>query len=224
MELVWRWGGHGIEDGCGFWFHKVLTGPIRPHGLGEVMGRQTADPPSLRLRSHGRTRTRRHGDTRGGRSKSGTEILIEHKIGDGTGILEPRIALRGQSDLPANFRLRHAFFILHRLTQTARDELVKPGLRSLRSLRKFLGKAEFQGQMPKYQVRDLPGGCGNQGTGTSLILLCLHGKPSSNRLRTVRVPGIVFHLLDAPIAQLDRASDYGSEGYRFNSYWVRHSL
>ena len=25
----------------------------------------------------------------------------------------------------------------------------------------------------------------------------------------------------APIAQLDRASDYGSEGYRFNSYWVR---
>jgi hypothetical protein len=27
--------------------------------------------------------------------------------------------------------------------------------------------------------------------------------------------------LVAPIAQLDRASDYGSEGYRFNSYWVR---
>src|SRR6266498_2335445 len=27
--------------------------------------------------------------------------------------------------------------------------------------------------------------------------------------------------LGAPIAQLDRASDYGSEGYRFNSYWVR---
>ena len=27
----------------------------------------------------------------------------------------------------------------------------------------------------------------------------------------------------APIAQLDRASDYGSEGYRFNSYWVHQS-
>jgi hypothetical protein len=24
----------------------------------------------------------------------------------------------------------------------------------------------------------------------------------------------------APIAQLDRAADYGSAGYRFNSYWV----
>ena len=34
-----------------------------------------------------------------------------------------------------------------------------------------------------------------------------------------RLPG----LFGAPIAQLDRASDYGSEGYRFNSYWVRHS-
>jgi hypothetical protein len=30
--------------------------------------------------------------------------------------------------------------------------------------------------------------------------------------------------LAAPIAQLDRASDYGSEGYRFNSYWVRHGF
>ena len=29
-------------------------------------------------------------------------------------------------------------------------------------------------------------------------------------------------LLDAPIAQLDRAADYGSAGYRFNSYWVHH--
>ena len=29
-------------------------------------------------------------------------------------------------------------------------------------------------------------------------------------------------LLDAPIAQLDRASDYGSEGSRFNSWWVHH--
>jgi hypothetical protein len=26
----------------------------------------------------------------------------------------------------------------------------------------------------------------------------------------------------APIAQLDRASDYGSEGCKFNSYWVHH--
>src|SRR6266700_8114934 len=35
-------------------------------------------------------------------------------------------------------------------------------------------------------------------------------------------PGFVrSHVLGAPIAQLDRASDYGSEGYRFNSYWVR---
>src|SRR6266550_2457474 len=31
----------------------------------------------------------------------------------------------------------------------------------------------------------------------------------------------IFVTLGAPIAQLDRASDYGSEGYRFNSYWVR---
>src|SRR6266568_6087234 len=38
-------------------------------------------------------------------------------------------------------------------------------------------------------------------------------------------PGFVrFHVLGAPIAQLDRASDYGSEGYRFNSYWVRQLL
>jgi hypothetical protein len=28
--------------------------------------------------------------------------------------------------------------------------------------------------------------------------------------------------LGAPIAQLDRAADYGSAGYRFNSYWVHH--
>ncbi len=28
----------------------------------------------------------------------------------------------------------------------------------------------------------------------------------------------------APIAQLDRAADYGSAGYRFNSYWVHHSI
>src|SRR6266851_3202372 len=38
-------------------------------------------------------------------------------------------------------------------------------------------------------------------------------------------PGFVrFDALGAPIAQLDRASDYGSEGYRFNSYWVRQSF
>src|SRR5690349_13251434 len=30
--------------------------------------------------------------------------------------------------------------------------------------------------------------------------------------------------LGAPIAQLDRASDYGSEGCRFNSYWVRQII
>src|SRR5713226_5665649 len=36
-------------------------------------------------------------------------------------------------------------------------------------------------------------------------------------------PGFVHcDTLGAPIAQLDRASDYGSEGCRFNSYWVRH--
>src|SRR5205085_2355616 len=28
---------------------------------------------------------------------------------------------------------------------------------------------------------------------------------------------------DGPIAQLDRASDYGSEGWGFNSSWARHS-
>lgn len=27
---------------------------------------------------------------------------------------------------------------------------------------------------------------------------------------------------NAPIAQLDRASDYGSEGYGFDSCWARH--
>jgi hypothetical protein len=31
-----------------------------------------------------------------------------------------------------------------------------------------------------------------------------------------------FSFLAAPIAQLDRAADYGSAGYRFNSYWVHH--
>src|SRR5258705_68486 len=34
----------------------------------------------------------------------------------------------------------------------------------------------------------------------------------------------IFVTLGAPIAQLDRASDYGSEGYRFNSYWVRQII
>src|SRR6266436_1845938 len=33
-----------------------------------------------------------------------------------------------------------------------------------------------------------------------------------------------FHALGAPIAQLDRASDYGSEGCKFNSYWVHQSF
>ena len=27
----------------------------------------------------------------------------------------------------------------------------------------------------------------------------------------------------APIAQLDRAFDYGSKGYGFDSYWVHHN-
>ena len=31
------------------------------------------------------------------------------------------------------------------------------------------------------------------------------------------------HLLNAAIAQLDRASDYGSEGLRFDSSWLHHS-
>jgi hypothetical protein len=30
--------------------------------------------------------------------------------------------------------------------------------------------------------------------------------------------------INAPIAQLDRASDYGSEGCRFDSFWARQSL
>jgi hypothetical protein len=38
-----------------------------------------------------------------------------------------------------------------------------------------------------------------------------------------RMGAVSFPALGAPIAQLDRASDYGSEGCRFNSYWVRHS-
>lgn len=28
----------------------------------------------------------------------------------------------------------------------------------------------------------------------------------------------------APIAQLDRASDYGSEGWKFESFWARHDF
>src|SRR5260370_33615117 len=40
-----------------------------------------------------------------------------------------------------------------------------------------------------------------------------------------RRPGFVpFGALAAPIAQLDRASDYGSEGCKFNSYWVHQSF
>ncbi len=30
----------------------------------------------------------------------------------------------------------------------------------------------------------------------------------------------LFLILDAPIAQLDRASDYGSEGWGFDSSWA----
>jgi putative endonuclease len=39
-------------------------------------------------------------------------------------------------------------------------------------------------------------------------------------LRAGGLPFNLFLLLVAPIAQLDRAADYGSAGYRFNSYWV----
>src|SRR5579872_5403785 len=33
---------------------------------------------------------------------------------------------------------------------------------------------------------------------------------------------VSFMAFGAPIAQLDRASDYGSEGFWFNSKWVHH--
>ena len=33
---------------------------------------------------------------------------------------------------------------------------------------------------------------------------------------------LVLALFRAPVAQLDRASDYGSEGLGFDSLWVRH--
>ena len=46
--------------------------------------------------------------------------------------------------------------------------------------------------------------------------------PVKTNLRAISETCIFQNLLGAPIAQLDRASDYGSEGYRFNSYWVRH--
>ena len=36
--------------------------------------------------------------------------------------------------------------------------------------------------------------------------------------------GRFYRLLVALIAQLDRASDYGSEGSRFNSWWVHHGI
>src|SRR5436190_9044441 len=44
----------------------------------------------------------------------------------------------------------------------------------------------------------------------------------NNRLRDVPLPRNFSHSWVAPIAQLDRASDYGSEGCKFNSYWVHH--
>ena len=49
-------------------------------------------------------------------------------------------------------------------------------------------------------------------------------RTGGNSLRErLRICNLYF-LFDAPIAQLDRASDYGSEGYRFNSYWVRQII
>jgi hypothetical protein len=44
----------------------------------------------------------------------------------------------------------------------------------------------------------------------------------NNDLRAAKRACILLRLLVAPIAQLDRASDYGSEGCKFNSYWVHH--
>src|SRR6266481_9351753 len=60
---------------------------------------------------------------------------------------------------------------------------------------------------------------GRRNGGTVDENFALGKNPCAPRLGFVR-----FHVLGAPIAQLDRASDYGSEGYRFNSYWVRQSF
>ncbi len=46
---------------------------------------------------------------------------------------------------------------------------------------------------------------------------------SDNHLHRGRRACSFARHLGAPIAQLDRASDYGSEGCKFNSYWVHHS-
>src|SRR6185369_17410936 len=47
---------------------------------------------------------------------------------------------------------------------------------------------------------------------------------SCGRSKFMRRKRCRWHRLSttAPIAQLDRASDYGSEGSRFNSWWVHH--
>src|SRR5690625_2630307 len=49
------------------------------------------------------------------------------------------------------------------------------------------------------------------------------------KLREGSSPSIPHHLLywvrkEAPVAQLDRASDYGSEGYGFDSCRARHLI
>ena len=44
---------------------------------------------------------------------------------------------------------------------------------------------------------------------------------SDHRTGSIPVLGILFFIY-APIAQLDRVSDYESEGCRFDSYWVHY--
>ena len=45
-------------------------------------------------------------------------------------------------------------------------------------------------------------------------------EPKSPILLGLSLVAIVLAMVDAPIAQLDRASDYGSEGWGFKSSWV----
>ena len=50
------------------------------------------------------------------------------------------------------------------------------------------------------------------------------GLKLGSRVQIPPSPPFFFNKLYASVAQLDRASDYGSEGYGFNSCQVRHFI
>ena len=54
---------------------------------------------------------------------------------------------------------------------------------------------------------------------------CIHGFESrTGHQKKIYINRSIYayHKEKVPIAQLDRASDYGSEGWEFKSSWVRH--